>query len=478
MTDVRLQRRAPIRSYWTRGEAFAALATTALAIATGGLLAYAPRVALAAATAAGLTILWLYGGQLRVLAALGAIAALPVVAGVSHYGSHAAGKEVLSSAPTALRHADDVGLALGWIALLATLGAVRQYRRPMAGALALALLSQCLGMVYSHSSLRIEFEAAWQDIRWFGAIGWGIYLGRRLRSDERFRWAFRLLLAWNALQAAFALYEIAQHQTTGARFGVPVAGGALGHPTLGAIAGTMLLVLVACDVLARQRHLTVVQWQVATLAGLLGVVLSTRSKPFIALASVALLAVAYGRRGPRWRAAAAFVAIPALFVLVLPLAGQASQKSGDALLVNVTAHAVPRVALLDGARHLAAKTFPFGWGLGTYGSNLDENVEEATFRQAGLGSTYGFSSSDPSFRSDSMLAHVLAERGWIGLVTWFAALIALLLAFLRMSRTHLFPAAALTTAVALSPVTASFRDGAAAFLVLLPGALCLDPEDG
>ena len=80
----------------------------------------------------------------------------------------------------------------------------------------------------------------------------------------------------------------------------------------------------------------------------------------------------------------------------------------------------------------------------------------------------GFNTSDPRYRADSLVARNLAERGVLGVVLWLAGMAALIVLALRLGGGHLFPAAALVSALALAPVSPAFKATNEALLFLLP----------
>src|SRR6185503_8743397 len=140
---------------------------------------------------------------------------------------------------------------------------------------------------------------------------------------------------------------------------------------------------------------------------------------------------------------------------------------------GAVAHAPPRALLVDGAEQIAGRSFPFGGGLGTYGSGLDEVVEQRAFDSVGLGATNGFNTENPRYRADSLVARNLAERGILGIMMWLVGMAALIVLALRLGGGHLFPAAALVSLLALAPVSPSLKATNVTFLALLPAAVAL-----
>jgi hypothetical protein len=147
-------------------------------------------------------------------------------------------------------------------------------------------------------------------------------------------------------------------------------------------------------------------------------------------------------------------------------------QSESEATANIIAHAAPRVQFMDGAARLAATDFPLGAGSGTYGSDLSPSREQASFDHAGLAGQYGFRTGGPQFNSDNFVAHVLGERGYIGLVAWLLSLAALVY-FALVSTSSTFPPSVAVAAASLTPVVPVFRDGASILLLFIPATLCL-----
>lgn len=313
----------------------------------------------------------------------------------------------------------------------------------------------------------------WQDARWLGAIGLGLLIAGRIEPSQRRRWAFRWLLLISALNVVVSLYQVYAHHYTATRLGFPEVTGLFGQTTANSLAATLLLVFIFVDRLRGPRAVGSGEFWLALAVGMLALLLSTRFKPGLALLAVGAFLI-LRRLGVRPLALAILGAtIPIAIALGLawfasPGRAQAEQEA----TANIIAHAAPRVQFMNGAERLAARGFPLGQGSGSYGSDLSPSLEEEAFNAAGLAGQYGFSSRGPQFTSDNFVAHVLGERGYLGLLAWLVSLAALIYFALISDTSNLAPSLAIAT-VALAPVVPAFRDCAAALLVFVPAALCL-----
>jgi hypothetical protein len=461
-----LQSLAPDRQ---RLVAFAAM-VGAGAIAIGGGVAFAPRDTLIAVVAFVLATVAMSGARARRALGFGVLAAVPVVSGLAANGQlH----------PHELKLVSDAALAAGFVPLMRAISRMsRGVKDVTAIAAGLMIGGELVAALTSHAGLSVAIPAAWQDLRWPGAIGWGLYLGRNLTPTQRVTTAYRLLVAWNVCQTVIAAGEIALGEGSGTRFSLPVVSGVFGHPTLGAIAGTLLLSLVLCDALSQDDALSRRQRTWGALLALLVVIISTRLKPLLALAGLLVFVWSIRRLRGRSVGTVLAVAIPVTFFLALPFTSRLTTagEPDRGLVSSVAGHAGPRTSLLGGAEKLANGEFPFGWGLGTFGSNISPSVEHVSFTAAGLDNTFGFSDAQPAFRYDSLMAHVLGERGWLGLILWMAAFFAALVLMVMMSPGYLFPSAVMAVALTLTPISPSIQDPTAAFLTFLPAGLCVAPS--
>jgi len=467
---VALRRPAPTSFFKQESAALAAM-LAALAIAIGAGVAVAPLPTLIGVVALSLlATLTLAGASRRLVLSIGVLAIVPIISGLASYGQlH----------PHDLKLLSDAVLLTGFVPLVQAVSGMRREIKDLALLiLVLMVLGELVGAIYSHGGLGLAVPAVWQDLRWPGAIGWGLYLGSRLTATQRVRWAYRLLVGWNICQAVVAVGQIALGEGTGTRFSLPVVSGAFGHPTLGSIVGTILLCLMLSDALSPTRFLSRRQLICGGVLALFVVVISTRLKPLLAVGGLLVFISSVRLLRGRWLSAAVAVAIPVIFFLGLPFTSgltATNAESGSGLVGNVAGHAGPRTSLLGGAEKLADDRFPFGWGLGTFGSNIDPSAEDSAFGDAGLDTTFGFSDAQPAFRYDSLMAHVLGERGWAGLALWVAAFVAALVLMVMISPRYLFPAGAMAAALTLTPISPSMQDPTIALLIFLPVGLCIAP---
>ena len=438
-------------------------AAVGLAAAVGWLLV-APgfAVAMVIALAPGVLALWLQprGREIAVGLALGAV---PVISGVA---------AATASSGAAVRRIDDVVLLLGLIALATQWRLFpERFRRPALAAGAVLVASEIAGLSAGWDSPLVTLGAAWQDLRWLGAIGVGLALGNRLTSADCRRASLALLTAWSGLNLAVSLVQIVGRTLDEQRFGLPVVSGAFGHPTFGAMAGTCLFLYVAADRLSPRRRLGDPAAFALAMLALANLVISVRFKALLSIGAALVFLLLQGRHRRKPLVAAAFAVVP---LFVVPLIGLTQQLSAGAapgqqtFLADTASHAAPRLSLMAGAKRLASENFPFGSGLGTFGSNLDPKLENVTFNEAGIGDLYGLSAHDSAFRSDSQVAHTLAERGYLGVALWMLGLSLVLVAAVRLPGASLYPGTALVAAISAAAVSPSLISGPAIYIFLLP----------
>jgi hypothetical protein len=426
----------------------------------------------AALLAGGLLVLFAIAAQFPVgpgAAIIFVLAAVPIATGLT---IDSATEGSFSTDVTVLKSLDELVLIPGFVLLLVRGAALpREYR--LAGVIALSALaaSELSGFVTTDAPLGLQAEAAWQDFRWLGAVGWGMVLVDWVPREARVTWAFRILAGWNIANLVVTGLQIMAGGATTSRFSIPVVSGVFGHPTPGAIAATMLLILVIADRASSPPRLSRNEWRVALLMALPALALSLRFKPLLAVAAAVLL-ILLVRGGRRYVWASLLLASLPVWLTLAVVELQNVDTRGASPTANpvasAVAHAPPRALLVDGAEQIARRSFPFGGGLGTYGSGLNEVVEQRSFDSVGLGATDGFSNEDPRYRADSLVARNLAERGVLGMVFWLVGMAALIVLALRLGGGHLFPAAALVSALAVAPVSPSLKATNETFLYLLP----------
>lgn len=404
------------------------------------------------------------------------LAAVPIATGFTIDATPEGGVSA-SSDVGILKSVDDMVLIPGFVLFLVRGAALpREYRLAGVTALAALAISELAGFATSDAPLGLQLQAAWQDFRWLGAVGWGMLLVDWIPRRQRITWAFAVLVGWNAINFVVAVLQMAGGASTSSRFEIPVVSGAFGHPTPGAIAATMLIVLVIADRASSPPRLSGAQLRTAVIVALPALALSARLKPLLAVVA-ALLLVLLVRHG-RWYVPAAITlaSLPVwLTIGVVELQNVDTRGASPTAnpFASAVAHAPPRALLIDGAEQIARRSFPFGGGLGTYGSGLDESVEQRSFDSVGLGAIDGFNQNNPRYRADSLVARNLAERGVLGILAWLVGMAALIVLAIRLGGGHLFPAAALVSAIALAPVSPALKATNETFLFLLPAALAL-----
>jgi hypothetical protein len=332
-------------------------------------------------------------------------------------------------------------------------------------------LSAVAGLLGGSGGLSDAVGAIWQDARWIGAIGVGYGIARSVGASTR-RWLFGWLLALNAANLLVSIYQLHNSETLAGFLGISGVPGMFGHPTQSAVAGVVLLLFVITE----RRFLGSRERAAAVVVAALDLLLSARLKSLLGLgAGVALLAAVRVGMRPRLLAlAGATIPVVVTFALVTVTTGahgyNATATTG---LATVSEHAEPRIALLQAAKRLAKTNFPLGSGLATFGSYLDEPREVATFDRLGLAHSYGFR-RNASFVSDNYVAHILAERGYAGLLTWLLSIAVFLwCALVGSARFGLFPAVVIAASIAMSPVLPAFRDGTDIILLFVPVGMCL-----
>jgi O-antigen ligase len=347
--------------------------------------------------------------------------------------------------PGPMRHAAKVGVAL-------------------MGASALA------GVIGGFGGLSVGLVAIWQDARWIGAIGLGFAIARSL-GPLAFRWTFLWLLALNAVNLLVSLYQFREAGLP-RRFGIPISPGMFGHSTQTAVVGVALLLFVLTE-----RRLLNGRTQVAAVAIVaVEFVICARFKALIGIGAgvVLICMIRVGLRASTLALAAAMIPIVVTFGLIrLTPSTSTYDSTSTSGLATVYGHAAPRVTLFVAAERLATTNFPVGSGLATFGSYLDEQRELSTYAQIGLEGAYGFRRGEV-FVSDNYVAHILAERGIVGLITWLLSLAAFVYcALLAAPRSGLFPVVTIVATIAMSPVDPTFRDGTQILLLFVPAGICL-----
>jgi hypothetical protein len=271
------------------------------------------------------------------------------------------------------------------------------------------------------------------------------------------------------------LIQAATGRSDGSRLGIPIVPGIFGHPTHTAILGSVLVIFALGDHMAR-RPLLIPSRRAAILAlGVLEMFLSTRYKDFLAVGIV--IAFAAGLGVARWRLAAA-VAIAALPLIAIPVTffadRQVSPIATQSVVTQTLSHSSTRAQLLNGAFELADANPPVGRGLGTYGSDVNESAEEASFLAVGLTNASQFSGPRAGARDDNLIAHVIGERGFGGFALWLGGLLAVALLLIKWSPRHPFPFLVFVAAVTYMSSSPSYNDPSDAIIMFWP-AVCVLP---
>jgi hypothetical protein len=336
--------------------------------------------------------------------------------------------------------------------------------------LGLMALSAVAGLLGGPGGLWDAVGAIWQEARWIGAIGVGYAIARSVGRSAP-RWLFVWLLALNVANLLVSIYQIrGSYKAT--RFGIPEVQGMFGHPTQTSVAGVVLLLVV----ITQRRSLNSRERIAAIVVAVLDLVISLRLKSLIGVgAGLALLgAVRVGVRPRPLALASATLPIAVTFALVAFTPSARDYNAGATTgLGTIYGHATTRITLFQGAQRLAAANFPVGAGLATFGSYLDERREFATYGQAGLSGSYGFRGG-ATFASDNYVAHILAERGYAGLLTWLLSIAAFLwCALVAPLRFGGLPAVIIAAAIAMAPLLPVFRDGTELILLFVPVGMYL-----
>lgn len=375
--------------------------------------------------------------------------------------------------PSSVKSVTDAVLLGGVLFVLPLRKRLTQIQQRAAAALLLLTGASVAAGMLGGEELGLSLLGSWQDCRWIGAIGIGIVIGDMLSPSQRRIWAFRMLLALTALNVLVSLYQVRAHEYMNTRLGFPEVSGLFGQTTADALAATALLVFVLCEWRVPSAAIRKSEMRLALATGVLGLLLSSRFKPALALLAVAafLYLQQVGVRPLALATIAAAVPIAISFSLSWGTPHVRAQLPNEAT-ASIAAHAMPRLQFLKGAEQLAAKHFPLGEGTGTYGSDLSTDRELAAFNNAGLLGVYGFRGEGPQFSADNFLAHILGERGYLGLATWLLSLVALIYLVVISPLSNL-PASLTVAAVALTPVAPVFRDVTTILLLLFPASMCL-----
>lgn len=105
-----------------------------------------------------------------------------------------------------------------------------------------------------------------------------------------------------------------------------------------------------------------------------------------------------------------------------------------------------RYQLLVKSIQVANEHFPFGGGFATYGSYYSAIYYSPFYERYGLSNVYGLSSQFSIFISDSFWPMILGQFGWLGLICYCAALLAL---FMRIQKMREYSKAIYTSGLSI-----------------------------
>lgn len=256
------------------------------------------------------------------------------------------------------------------------------------------------------------------------------------------RWACGLFLGLGIVVLIAGFIELAMpgvFALTGllpavARAGLPAIKSLFYHPQLfGWFCAVIALQLVAHHVVFRRP------WMLAlSLVFSVGTILSARRRSIVAL--VAGLAAGIGsefflsrvelpRRLRRWLPSTigivilgiAFLpALSGLYTLTIEnyVKSGAGGIGGPGSTPQLVEDAPARIALYTVSVQIARDEFPFGAGLGRYGSWISREHYSDLYRTYGLDRVFGLSPSNPQFITDTFWPEVLGETGAVGLLAY------------------------------------------------------------
>lgn len=199
------------------------------------------------------------------------------------------------------------------------------------------------------------------------------------------------------------------------RGGLPSVVSLAGHPGGYAWLLTSGLMVAMAALLTGHRG----RWLLVAIVLMAGMLLSFRRKPFVGI--VAALLFALPLRSGRLRRRQVGVALVVLLAIVLPAGvvlwpvlreGFQGYFGGSAVTVQA------RSALYAGSLLLSRQYFPFGVGLGKYGSYGSIVDYSDVYYRFGFDAIYGMSPAYPNFIQDTFWPQVLGETGVLGLLCY------------------------------------------------------------
>lgn len=215
------------------------------------------------------------------------------------------------------------------------------------------------------------------------------------------------------------------------RDGLPSVVSLLGHPG----GYGWLMIVGALVALAHVMSARGGKWGVPLALLLVAGALSLRRKPvlgFLVASGVTFL----GLRGRlRWRQTLpVFLLILALFLPLYRIYAPIISEGVRAYVAGEALTTQARTALYGGAVILARDYFPFGVGIGRYGSYGSIVDYSDIYYQFGFHHIYGMSPEYSSFIQDTFWPQVLGETGLFGLIFYAATILLLLLPLVRAAR--------------------------------------------
>lgn len=381
---------------------------------------------------------------------------LPVISGIS---------VTENSVLAPLRQLDDLVFAIGFALLPFAARLVSSRARVWfaVGGVLLAV-SEAAGVLGSPASFGVTLGAAWMDIRWLGIVGWAAFILSFTPRTVAVTYATWMAVAWAAANTVVATVQIGGAGLQYARENPSLASGIFGHSTNGSVSGIVLASLIAADMMSERPHFSR-RWHLSVaLLVCADLLVSTRFKALLAIGCIVLIIAAVQRFNRPVVAIAIIVLIPIGSCVWLQMHAPTERSSSPSLVQDALSHGDTRAALFAGASRLAAERPPLGYGLGTFGADIDRALEDRAFERAGLATTWGFTANFNAFRADTMLARVLGERGWGGLVLWILGLAAFAVAALAATPRDGRLIAVIGGMLALVPVSGAFMQGTVVLL--------------
>ena len=213
----------------------------------------------------------------------------------------------------------------------------------------------------------------------------------------------------------------------------------------------------------------------AIVVALPALALSLRFKPLLAVARGASLDPLGPRRAPVRHRGLLLASMPVwLTIGVVELQNVDTRGASPTTnpFASAVAHAPPRALLVKGAEQIAGRSFPSGRP-GHLRLGLNETRRAAQLRLGGARRN-GWVHHRGSALPGGFAGSPQPRRAWRSRDRlWLVGMAALIVLALRLGGGHLFPAAALVSALALAPVSPSFKATNEALLFLLPASLAL-----